>query len=71
MFKVTEKYAEKVERLKEKRARVEAKWAAEAQAKFEAWEAKQQPNKKPPKPTPSSRAIEAIEAEALAHMRDL
>lgn len=29
MFKVTEKYAEKVERLKEKRARVEAKWAAE------------------------------------------
>ena len=71
MFKVTEKYAEKVERLKEKRARVEAKWAAEAQAKFEAWEAKQQPNKKPPRLTLESQAVIEIEAEALAHMRDL
>lgn len=45
--------------------------ATEAAAKFQAWEARKKPHKNPPKPTPSSRAIEAIEAEALAHMRDL
>lgn len=71
MYQVTEKYAQRVERLKAKRAAKEARQAAEAAAKFQAWEAKQQPNKKPPRLTLESQAVIEIEAEALAHMRDL